>query len=93
MVYNWPGDTERYARVAKFVDASFGKIDQLQQPMRHPKWRETSIGATVAGLQRFKAAEAWLQKQHQFEQFMNKNAGPSLLLRKKPCCIDNFKNG
>jgi uncharacterized protein len=47
MVYNWPAESERYARVAKFVDALFGKIDQLQQPMRHPKWRETSISATV----------------------------------------------
>jgi uncharacterized protein len=75
MVYNWPTDSERYARVAKFVDALFSKIDQLQQPMRHPKWRETSISATVAGLQRFKAAEDWLQRQHDFEQFMNQNAG------------------
>ena len=72
MVYNWPVDTERYARVAKFVDALFSKIDQLQQPMRHPKWRETSIIATVPGLQRFKAAEDWLQK-NQFEQFVKQN--------------------
>jgi uncharacterized protein len=61
--------------VAKFVDALFSKIDQLQQPMRHPKWRETSISSTVAGLQRFKAAEDWLQKQRQFERFINQNAG------------------
>lgn len=92
MVYNWPTDNERYARVAKFVDALFSKIDQLQQPMRHPKWRETSITATVPGLQRFKAAEDWLQK-HQFEQFVNQNIGTPILLSKKLCCFDNFKNG
>lgn len=74
MVYNWPVDSERYTRVAKFVDALFSKLDQLQQPMRHPKWRETSVSATVAGLQRFKAADDWLQKQRQFEQFMTENA-------------------
>jgi uncharacterized protein len=78
MVYNWPVDTERYARVAKFVDALFSKIDQLQQPMRHPKWRETSIIATVPGLQRFKAAEDWLQK-NQFEQFVKQNGVGSSL--------------
>jgi TRAP-type uncharacterized transport system substrate-binding protein len=61
MVYNWPVGSDRYNRVAKFVDALFRKIDLLQQPIRHPKWRETSLSATVPGLQRFKAAEDWLQ--------------------------------
>jgi uncharacterized protein len=61
MVYNWPAGSDRYNRVAKFVDALFRKIDLLQQPIRHPKWRETSLSATVPGLQRFKAAEDWLQ--------------------------------
>jgi uncharacterized protein len=70
MVYNWPTDTDRYARVAKFVDALFSKLDQLQQPMRHPKWHDTSLGATVRGLQRFKAAEDWLER-HRFEQAQN----------------------
>jgi TRAP-type uncharacterized transport system substrate-binding protein len=62
MVYNWPPGTERYNRVAKLVDALFGKIKQLQQPPRHPKWREAAIAATVPGLQRFKAAEDWLRR-------------------------------
>ena len=61
MVYNWPVGSDRYNRVAKFVDALFRKIDLLQQPIRHPKWRETSLSATIPGLQRFKAAEDWLQ--------------------------------
>jgi uncharacterized protein len=61
MVYNWPPGSDRYNRVAKFVDALFRKIDLLQQPIRHPKWRETSLSATIPGLQRFKAAEDWLQ--------------------------------
>jgi uncharacterized protein len=90
MVYNWPSDTERYARVAKFVDALFSKIDQLQQPIRHPKWRETSIGATVAGLQRFKAAEDWLQK-HQFEQFVNRNAGSLYTPEQKALLYQQFQ--
>jgi uncharacterized protein len=72
MVYAWPEGSDRYNRVAKFVDALFGKINQLQQPGRHPKWRETSLGATVQGLQRFKAADDWLTK-HRFEQFITNN--------------------
>jgi uncharacterized protein len=61
MVYNWPPGTDRYNRIAKFIDAMFSKIDLLRQPIRHPKWQETSISATVPGVQRFKAAEDWLQ--------------------------------
>jgi uncharacterized protein len=62
MVYAWPEGSDHYNRVAKFVDALFGKIGQLQQPTRNPKWRETSLSATVPGLQRFKAADDWLAK-------------------------------
>jgi uncharacterized protein len=65
MVYNWPVGSDRYNRVARFVNALFGKIDLLQQPIRHPKWRETALGATVPGLQRFKAAEDWLAQANQ----------------------------
>ena len=84
MVNNWPEGTERYTRVAKFVDALFSKIGVLQEPIRHPKWRETFIGATVPGLRRFKAAEGWLVQnkasapvalpdKRQFEQFLNQS--------------------
>ena len=65
MVYNWPPGTERYNRVAKFVDALFSKIEQFRDPSRHPKWRDTSLSTSVAGLTRFKAAEDWLS-QHRF---------------------------
>ena len=62
MTYNWPPESERYRRVARFVDALFGKIGQLQQPPRHPKWRDTAISLDVAGLERFKPAQDWLDK-------------------------------
>lgn len=60
MVYNWPQQSERYRRVARFVDALFDKIETLQEPPRHPKWRDTVISAAVPGLQRFKPAQDWL---------------------------------
>src|SRR5215467_6804337 len=61
--YNWPENTERYNRVARFVDAFFSKIEEFMKPPRHPKWKEASIAASIPGWQRFKAAEDWL-KQH-----------------------------
>ncbi len=60
MVYNWPEGSDRYNRVAKFVNALFSKIGELQQPPRHPKWRETFIDANMPRLHRFKAAADWL---------------------------------
>jgi uncharacterized protein len=62
MVYNWPPGTERYNRVAKFVDALFSKIERFREPSRHPKWRDTNLATSVAGWQRFKAAEDWLSQ-------------------------------
>jgi TRAP-type uncharacterized transport system substrate-binding protein len=62
MVYNWPPGTERYSRVAKFIDALFSKIDRFREPSRHPKWHDTQLSASVAGWQRFKAAEDWLAR-------------------------------
>ncbi|NPU13242.1 hypothetical protein HL667_16245 [Bradyrhizobium sp. 83012] len=61
MVYNWPENSERYRRTARFVDALFGKIQVLQSPPRHPKWRDTVLSAPVQGLVRFKAAQEWLE--------------------------------
>jgi TRAP-type uncharacterized transport system substrate-binding protein len=58
--FNWPEKTDRYRRVAKFVDALFSKISEFSKPPRHPKWKEASITAIVPGWQRFKAAQHWL---------------------------------
>jgi len=61
-VYNWPRDTDRYRRVAKFIDAFFTKFPEFQQPARHVKWKEANITATVRGWRRFPAAEEWLER-------------------------------
>jgi uncharacterized protein len=85
MVYNWPVGSDRYNRVAKFVNVLFSKMDDLRQPSRHPKWRDTNIATVVPGLQRFKAADDWLAQnrpaqdtatpelQRQFDQFLKEN--------------------
>lgn len=60
-VYNWSGDSERYRRVKRFVDAFFSGFDRFLEPPRHPKWREVNLSAQVPGWQRFEAAEQWLR--------------------------------
>jgi TRAP transporter TAXI family solute receptor len=59
-VFAWSPHSERYAKVARFVDAFFGKFDQFLQPPRHPKWREVNLTAEVPGWTRFQAAQDWL---------------------------------
>jgi TRAP transporter TAXI family solute receptor len=58
--YNWAPKTERYRRLAHFVDAFFAKIGELQQPPFHPKWREVALNATLQGWIRFRPAQEWL---------------------------------
>jgi TRAP-type uncharacterized transport system substrate-binding protein len=58
--FNWPENSERYRRTAKFVDAFFSKIGEFLKPPRHPKWAESSINVKVPGWQRFKAADEWV---------------------------------
>jgi len=59
-VYNWDENSERYKKVARFVDAFFSNFDKLLKPPRHPKWKEVNLAATIPGWIRFKAAEQWL---------------------------------
>jgi TRAP transporter TAXI family solute receptor len=60
--YNWPRDTDRYRRVAAFVDAFFSKFPEFQKGARHAKWKETNLNSTLKGWKRFPAAEEWLQR-------------------------------
>jgi TRAP transporter TAXI family solute receptor len=59
-VYNWPRNTDRYRRVAQFVDQFFTKLPEFQKGARHPKWKETSLTAVLPGWSRFPAAQEWL---------------------------------
>ena len=62
VAFNWPEKTDRYQKVARFVDALFSRIDEFSKPPRHPKWKEASISAVIPGWQRFKAAQDWLDR-------------------------------
>lgn len=60
VAYNWSPNSDRYERVARFVDHLFSRIDKLQAPGFDPKWKSIDPAATVPGLSRFSAAQAWL---------------------------------
>lgn len=59
-VYNWPPDSARYHKVARFVEAFFGSFDQFLEPPRHAKWQEVNLTAEVPGWTRFAPARQWL---------------------------------
>ena len=60
VTFNWPENSERYRRTAKFVDAFFSKIDEFLKPLRHPKWAESSTNVKIPGWERFKASDDWI---------------------------------
>jgi TRAP-type uncharacterized transport system substrate-binding protein len=60
--YNWPQQSDRYQRVARFVDYLFGRLDRLQSPGFDPKWKEVNLRANVPSLERFRPAQEWLDR-------------------------------
>jgi TRAP-type uncharacterized transport system substrate-binding protein len=60
--FNWPKGSNRYARVARLVDNLFDRLELLQGPGYHPKWKDVVLNAQVPGLVRFGAAQEWLDR-------------------------------
>jgi TRAP transporter TAXI family solute receptor len=60
--FAWEVGSERYQRVARFVEAFLGKFEEFRKPPRHAKWQEVSLTAQVPGWTRFRAADEWLRR-------------------------------
>lgn len=58
--YNWPTSSERYRKLSLFVQAFFTKFPAFQSAPFHPKWKETSLAASLPGWRRLPAAQQWL---------------------------------
>ncbi|MBV9653925.1 MAG: hypothetical protein JOZ42_05115 [Acetobacteraceae bacterium] len=58
--YNWPKGSDRYRRVARLTDYLFNRLDKLRDPAFHPAWKDVNPDAKVPGLNRFPAAQEWL---------------------------------
>jgi len=79
--YNWAPNTDRYRKVALFVDNFFTKFPAFQNPPFHPKWKEVSLTAQLPDWQRFPAAKQWLDNHGiepvakvRFDEFLKQNA-------------------
>jgi len=82
--YNWAPGSERYRKLSQFVDAFFSKFPTLQNPPFHPKWKEVSLAAPLAGWTRLPYAQQWLDThgigataRSRFDDFMNQNPAAS----------------
>ena len=75
--YNWAPNTERGRKLARFVDAFFTKFAALQNPPFHPKWKEVSLPAPLAGWNCLPLAQQWLDKngvvKQRFDAFLQEN--------------------
>jgi NMT1 family protein len=60
--FNWRPDSARYLRVTRFVDELFGHVDRLRSPGFDPKWKDVNLSARAPGLERFRAAQEWLDR-------------------------------
>jgi TRAP-type uncharacterized transport system substrate-binding protein len=58
--YNWPTTSDRYRRVARFTEYLFSRIDRLHAQGFDSKWKDVNLNAKVPGLERFRAAQEWL---------------------------------
>jgi hypothetical protein len=100
--FNWPEKSERYRRMATFIDAFFSKFSEFHKPPRHPKWSEASLNVKIPGWQRFKAADDWLAAHAHagapvadssaFDRFLSQNgsAGRDLSTADKAALFQQF---
>ena len=77
---NWQPASDRYRRVAKFVESLFSRFAQFKKPPRHPKWMEVDLNKELPGWQRFPAAEELLQ-QAKFDEFQARSRGGNVAVQ------------
>jgi TRAP transporter TAXI family solute receptor len=74
---NWQPASDRYRRVARFVESLFSRFAEFKKPPRHPKWQEVDFSKELPGWQRFPAAQELLQ-QAKFDEFRARFHGGSV---------------
>ena len=78
--YNWAPKTDRYRKLALFVDRFFTRFPEFQNSPFHPKWKEVSLAAPLPDWERFPAAKQWLEAhkvepvaRSRFDEFLKQN--------------------
>jgi TRAP-type uncharacterized transport system substrate-binding protein len=61
-VFNWPSDSDRYQRCARFVEALFKGVERLRSPPFQQGWREMNLAGTIPGWTRFAPAQQILNR-------------------------------
>ena len=102
-VFNWPKRSERYRKVARFIEAFFTKFEQLHNPPYQPKWKEINLAGKVPGWTRYPVAEEALARlapseekqsaelRSQFEAFLDAKAdGRSLTRQEREGLFNEF---
>ena len=83
--FNWPRDSVRYDKIAKFVNRFFSNFDAFLNAPRHPKWREVNFAATLEGWHRSPLAQSWIDRaksstntaeRNHFDAFLAQANGP-----------------
>ena len=84
--YNWAPNTDRYRKLSQFVDAFFTKFPTFQHPPFHPKWKEVSLSAPLAGWNRLPYAQQWLDShgiepvgRSRFDEFLKQSSAAGKL--------------
>jgi uncharacterized protein len=76
-VFNWQANSDRYRKVARFVEALFSRFDRLQNPPSHPKWRKVNLAASVPGWTRFPAAQQLLDEKRKERSSLTPEEAPA----------------
>ena len=80
VAFNWPAQSNRYQRVARFVDYLFSRIDRLQAPGFDPKWKSINLAATVPGLARsHRRRRGWIVRPVQSRHRNEDRSYPALI--------------
>lgn len=61
-VYNWPSGTDRFRKVARFIDYYFERLEQFKKPPYEPQWKSVNVAADVPGWKRYWYAQQVLDK-------------------------------
>jgi len=61
-VFNWPSDSDRYRRSARFVEALFNGFERLRSPPFQRGWKEMNLAGTIPGWTRFAPAQHVLNR-------------------------------
>jgi NMT1-like family len=60
--FNWKPENPRYRRVERFVEEFFVRVEKLKAPGFDPKWKDMDLKKSVPGMERFRAAQNWIDR-------------------------------